>query len=261
MFNLLKPLQIEHFSVQEAQSAKVGSFWKDIVLFYPYNRIYLVTDGNAELYLKNTALNLKPGRLYFIPAYSIVRGSCKDTFTHYFLHFQTDTLSETVLKAASFSKDLPAPDGAEALFKIIVENITDANKLPAAALAVNGAFTVLLSHFFRDFQFSGDVLRFADTLSFIDANLTQPISVEDLAARSGYNTVYFSNQFAKTFKVSPKTYIIQKRLDYACNLLIGFHSVKQAALLSGFTDEAYFSRLFKKKTGISPTEFCTLSAR
>ena len=51
-------------------------------------------------------------------------------------------------------------------------------------------------------------------------------------------------------------YLRSVRLKYAITLLDhGIDSVKNVALLSGFTDPLYFSNAFKKEIGVSPKEF------
>ena len=59
--------------------------------------------------------------------------------------------------------------------------------------------------------------------------------------------------FARGMGMSPWNYVLKLRLSYAFEMLIGNkHQVKQVSALCGFTDEKYFSRLFKKTYGLSP---------
>lgn len=94
-------------------------------------------------------------------------------------------------------------------------------------------------------------------LRFIDANYTeQNISVSYLAELCGVSQPYLRKLFQVAFSVSPAVYMRNLRLDLAKELLrSGEYSVTQAAVLSGFNDTAYFSREFKKFTGVSPQEY------
>ena len=56
-------------------------------------------------------------------------------------------------------------------------------------------------------------------------------------------------------------YLRSVRFKYAISLFeLGISSVKNVALLSGFSDPLYFSNIFKKTTGISPKEFISQQA-
>jgi two-component system response regulator YesN len=57
-------------------------------------------------------------------------------------------------------------------------------------------------------------------------------------------------------QVSYSEYLRSIRFKYSISLFeLGLSSVKNVALLSGFTDPLYFSNAFKKEVGISPKEF------
>ena len=82
------------------------------------------------------------------------------------------------------------------------------------------------------------------------------LSVSYLAALCGVSEVYFRKIFLNSFGVSPKEYMIQKRMDYAKNLLkSGDFSVSEIATLCGYTESCHFSREFSKREGISPNQY------
>jgi AraC-like DNA-binding protein len=67
---------------------------------------------------------------------------------------------------------------------------------------------------------------------------------------------YLRHLFKKEYGVSPVQYLIMKRMDHARSLLRSTdQSVKSIAYECGFGDEHYFSRLFRKAVGVSPSEF------
>ena len=86
--------------------------------------------------------------------------------------------------------------------------------------------------------------------------ITDNISIAHLSGLCGISEPYLRRLFHRTFSVSPAVYIRNLRIKYAKELLLtGEYSVTEAASLSGFNDAAYFSREFKKATGISPKEY------
>ena len=91
----------------------------------------------------------------------------------------------------------------------------------------------------------------------IDTNFTcSDINITDLSNMCGMSEVYFRRIFTQRFGVSPKEYIIQKRMEYAKRLLLsGEFGVSEIAELCGYAEPCHFSREFKKRTGVSPKEY------
>ena len=94
-------------------------------------------------------------------------------------------------------------------------------------------------------------------LELIERNCTvQGLTVAALAAACGISTVYFRKIFLHEFGVSPKEYIIDKRIDYARRLLShGELEVSQVAMMCGYTEPCHFSREFSKRVGVSPSKY------
>lgn len=91
--------------------------------------------------------------------------------------------------------------------------------------------------------------------AYIQANFREKISIEDLANQTELSVSYFRKLFTKAYLQSPQQYIISLRINTACDLLeSGEVNVSEAAMLSGFDDIYYFSTLFKKQTGMTPSQ-------
>lgn len=101
-----------------------------------------------------------------------------------------------------------------------------------------------------------------DILRYIDLNITKEIREEDIANYCHYSVSYFSKLFHKVIGVSFRDYICNKRIAMAKRLLVDEKNAKIAfiAYQCGYRDVSYFSRIFKKKTGISPGVFRQLHA-
>ena len=82
------------------------------------------------------------------------------------------------------------------------------------------------------------------------------IPVAELAVRCGISESYFRRIFQNTFGCSPLQYIKDLKIARAKELLKSqMYTVSAVAALSGYHDECYFSREFKKNVGISPSEY------
>lgn len=87
---------------------------------------------------------------------------------------------------------------------------------------------------------------------YILSNLTSDIKISDICAYAQTNRSQLYAAFTKEFGSGISTYIRNKRLELAYKMLKKHISVSDAAERAGFNDYGYFSRLFKKKYGISP---------
>ena len=81
------------------------------------------------------------------------------------------------------------------------------------------------------------------------------VSVADLAREMGVNSCHLSRQFTKKMGTSIQDYLLSVRVSNAKQHLNRGYSVKETALLCGFNDPNNFTKLFKKKTGFTPTEW------
>lgn len=96
----------------------------------------------------------------------------------------------------------------------------------------------------------------ADAVAFMHENYAEQISIEQLAAQYGFNGKRFAEIFQKHIAMAPVVYLGKFRIDRAKDLLRSCGcTVAEIAECVGYKDAAYFSRLFKKQVGISPTAF------
>ncbi len=87
-------------------------------------------------------------------------------------------------------------------------------------------------------------------------NYNKPISVEQYAAEHLMSVNWFIHSFKSVMKMSPMQYIISLRISTAKGYLE--NSAKNIAEISnevGYDNALYFSRLFRKYTGMTPTEY------
>lgn len=92
----------------------------------------------------------------------------------------------------------------------------------------------------------------------IDTSVSFSKSIQEMADSVSYSYDHFRHKFKEITGQSPTEYIINKRIDYACNLLqINKYTCTEISMICGFSSPAQFSSLFKNKTGISPKEYQT----
>lgn len=89
---------------------------------------------------------------------------------------------------------------------------------------------------------------------YIDENFNLPgLDLKLIGKELSYNEKYISSVFKRELKVGISEYIATIRVQYACTLINrGMSSVSDIALMCGYTDPLYFSKVFKRKMGESP---------
>lgn len=96
----------------------------------------------------------------------------------------------------------------------------------------------------------------------MEENFTNPVSLQDLAYLSGKSLSTFKREFQATFHTSPLKWIRNRRLDKAENLLLETTlSVTEVCYSIGFENITHFSKVFKLRFGLSPSEFRQKSKR
>lgn len=99
--------------------------------------------------------------------------------------------------------------------------------------------------------------RITKAKEYIDANISDDtLSVSVLADNAEMSEVYFRTLFKKKYNMSPVQYIISARIKKAKQLLkYNFLTLESCAWECGFSTVQYFCRVFKKTTGITPSEY------
>ena len=91
---------------------------------------------------------------------------------------------------------------------------------------------------------------------YIDRNYKKDISAKDVAGILGYSDVYFSKVFKQLFDDNFINYLTKIRIDRAKVLLkdISFN-IKEVGKSVGYADSNYFTKVFKRSIGMSPSEY------
>ena len=93
-------------------------------------------------------------------------------------------------------------------------------------------------------------------LEYIHENLSGDLSSQKLAKVACTSESNLSPLFQKNLGLSPQEYVRKVRIAHAADLLLWTDlSIKEIAVLSGYPDPRYFSRVFKQALGCTPSEY------
>ncbi|CAG7627455.1 HTH-type transcriptional activator RhaR [Paenibacillus solanacearum] len=116
---------------------------------------------------------------------------------------------------------------------------------------------LLLAEQVRDQQYWSDTesaIQF--TFEYITEHYRSPLTIEQLAKQAGISAGHYSREFKRLFGVGPKEHIIRVRINHAKELLVTTGlNLTDVAKRVGYDDEFYFSRVFKRITGMTPSSY------
>jgi AraC-like DNA-binding protein len=259
------------FHVYAAFDMQVGTEWQGSQFINHYNRIYYVKSGEAELIFKDKAIRMRPGYCYLIPAYQLVSHSCSKDLHFLWTHFQAKidasvdyfTLYAQALEING-NEHPEFTSSFESLVKIIDEQSI------SSYLERNRLLLTLLNPFMKEID--KDSKHGANgthqklntnrhkallpSLSKMNQDVTKTITLKQLAEIAKMSPEHFSRKFKSVFNVSPKRYIMLKRIGLAKQRLLSSHdTIEKIAIDCGFCDIFHFSRTFKQELGMPPSDF------
>ena len=131
---------------------------------------------------------------------------------------------------------------------------------PESASLAKSAFYKIVSLLIRrttTYHKSESIGRIYEATEYLHKHcLERGFKIDVLADMCGLSRRYFERLFFDVHNLSPKEYVINLKLNLAKELLPGERtSITDIAEILGFSDVYHFSKFFKHKTGLSPTEF------
>jgi AraC family transcriptional regulator len=98
--------------------------------------------------------------------------------------------------------------------------------------------------------------RLARVLDYVEAHIHTSLPLSALADAAAMSPFHFSRAFRQSTGQSPHQYILVRRIEYAKSLLRSSElAIGEVSLSAGFGRHNHFAKVFRKKTGLTPTEF------
>ncbi len=104
--------------------------------------------------------------------------------------------------------------------------------------------------------------RLSEIRTLVLGELSRNWTVAEIAALSNYSPSYFHSLYKEYFQISPMEDLICARIDAAKNLLSGTSTtISEIAYSLGYSSETHFCRQFRKRTGVTASDFRATSMR
>lgn len=225
----------------DSQKYAVGD--GDIVLISPQMLHYGIVSGEEPLHCRVIKMQL-----------DLIGRHEEDLYQKYVAPFEKEKLVFTpVLSATDY------PDVAQQINTVVslFRSRSDAVILIKSELIK--LYGLLIDHGLftkqekKSPQSSGDL---KEIIHYIEANLTQKITVEDLAGIAGYSKYYFIRKFREQTGATVTEYVNSLRLSAAADLLLSTKlPVGMIGERAGIPNMPYFIKLFRREYSMTPLEF------
>lgn len=254
--------------------------WKNVRS--PFARLYYVTEGSAQIELPSGIYALKPGCLYFIPAFTTHSYICDAPFSHYYIHIYEEQSEASILEEWDWPVEVEAePCDLELIKRLcyinpflklqesnpdtydnhqtLVNNIQLNQRRPFCdKVESRGILYILMSHFLKYAKPKAEVGddRIHRTLTYIRKNIGTRLDINVLSDKACMSKDHFIRVFKKEVGETPNVFITNRKIERAELLLVTTDmTIKEIADALGYDDYSYFNKLFKKNAGVTPQTY------
>lgn len=200
---------------------------------------------------KNKQVELSDNSICFLPSvFNYTRIAKKDNLIA--IHFKTFNYQSNEIESFFPTK----PEKYRALFEEILNcwNAKGTSYKHEASSILNRIFAELYKDNKRAQNSNSKIYR---SIQYIEENcFKKEFSLTVAAQKSFISETYFRKLFEQEYGISPKKYVIKRRIKYATSLIIsGYYTLQEVSELCGYNDYKYFSVEFKKIIGVSPSKY------
>ena len=212
------------------------------------NMLMLKTSGVTQYTIRNLKFSVKAGDIIFLA----------EAYDYSVITTQPGKFISVLFDANC--KDTPPCKiklpGAEELFERMFRHGKSdlTNALKAESVFFDILYKLSLSgqiNYYSSFK-NSDVIESA--VNIINSEYSScDFRITSLHEKYDISSVYFCKLFKQLKGVTPSEYLASVRLEKSKELLLSGYSVSDCAKLAGFSDPLYFSKFFRKHTGMPPT--------
>ena len=234
------------------------------VHYHSYFEIYRLTDGGCECFVDDKLYRMNIGDIVIIPP-GAIHGTHYTTQKHgrtlinFSGHYVPKSLTDMLQKGSYIYRCDDASEELDQIFsKIEKERRTEDVLSDEVICALMAQLIVTI---IRHIEKNDDVIlqnSFIEVaVKYIQENYQNPISLADISDACNVSKVHLSRKFKERTGIGLNEYIVLCRLKKARELLLTGDkmSICEIAFGCGFNDSNYFSWLFKKTYGVTPSQY------
>ena len=224
------------------------------------NRLFLVTDApdDDSNYIEDRKekIILKKGMSIFVPASHSTKWMLTKDLSFISIHFKAEYIPYTDLFSTTEKlfvfRDPSIHETASGAFHSI-NSYSGAFLLSGLCRFISGK--ILETFTLQELSHAAGFGQFRKVATYVQENLTAKTLVSDLAEIMNMRRDVFSRTFHKETGLTPKEYLADVLIKKAADLLSKGKNCRETAKILQFNNEYYFSRFFRRMTGIPPSRY------
>jgi AraC family transcriptional regulator, transcriptional activator for feuABC-ybbA operon len=214
---------------------------------HPFLSIIYIASGKGLLLRKGEQTVLKEGKSYWMKEASILTSTSAKLLSVYRLSWLTESEGQTSLLSVPLADQLPSkivPLWEEVIGLQSGKSFSEQCRFQTKSWDLLTALTE-----------STEADMIGKAIEMLRNHIALPYTITELAEKANMNPNSFSRAFRKRVGMSPKQFLNEERMKAAKELILQNKGIttKDVAFQIGLQDEFYFSRLFKKREGVSPS--------
>lgn len=224
--------------------------------------IYLVLEGQGKAFVDQTTYKLRKGDLLFVKPDQIHQLDLfgDDSFIYCYLSFD-DTIDKLLFETLAF--DLQDIKVDVTSFQQIMNLLFKEQNNDHLTALKTWRNNLLAKLFIQELYLQKEQLYKVDRTNkialikdYIHTHYYEDLTVEGISNTFDLNRSYFCRLFKEVTGVAPKEYLLEYKIEKATTFLHNPNlSVEQVSQSVGYLDVFNFSKMYKKKTGLSPQEY------
>ena len=206
--------------------------------------------GIGQLICENESIKFKEGTVIAVPAHHEHGSESDNAFVNICIHTSVSMPEEKFYVINSASENL------KKLFEVAASLFADVSLHVSSLQSLTLAIREMI---LEEYESQVPDNRLKAVYEKISENYSEAhFDMSSLIESSGYSCDHFRILYKKCFGLTPKEHIDRLRMEKAMYLLDNYGNalrICEIADMCGYTDSLYFSRKFKKYTGISPESY------
>lgn len=241
--------------------------------------LFVVTSGSLFISYRNVKYQVNEGEYLILPPSTPPnnrrKGYKPSDCCFYWMHFTpvTYNITDTTFDAVGFTSsenynlligeynNLVHPDKVIILMKQLQDSVRSRyNKISVNYMATNILCEIYNQMHIRNANpHKNDYKKkqmFNDIVDYIKDHAYTNLRVFDISRHFGYNEKYLSQLFSSVSGITLKQYILNTKIELANYLLSDTNKpISEISYLLGFTDNHNFMKLYKRVTGMTPSQY------
>ncbi|PTY37627.1 AraC family transcriptional regulator [Saccharospirillum sp. MSK14-1] len=227
-----------------------------------------ITDGHSTFLYRDNRYPIQAGTLVLMNPGWVHACNPVDNqpWAYWMLYVDTDWLTELRHQAGLLPtpvwQDIATPmlneprwyDGYCALAQCLIDPQRDLLEKQSQAVLY---LTELMQHLAQQPLLQPTLVpdQLRQLADYLDEHAASDLSLDELCALSGYSAGYLIRAFKQHFGLTPHAYVVNRRIQLGQQALKAGTPIAEAALDTGFSDQAHFQRTFKKLVAATPNQY------